>query len=942
VAESVLNFVLMGSDMGASAAMKKVGLAAGEASAASQSGAAKSSAAWAKFTKVAGIALIAFAVESVKMAAEFDKQMELVHTQAGASQQEVDSLKQGVLNLAGATGQGPAKLAEALYHVESVGYRGADALGILKMAAEEATISGANLDDTTYALTSTMKTFGDTGVRGATKDISLLNAIVGQGDMRFQDLNLAIQTGILSTGQTFGVSLQSMGAALDYLTDRGEKADVSSTRLSMGIVLMAAPSKQATKYLTDLHLAGQDVTTAQTAMQQALSASGLTTTKLASDLRKPDGIYVALKDLTDQMHKGGLSANQSGALIAKIFGGARTGKAVMALAENIDGVRQKFDAVGKQAGQFGEAWNATTKTMSFRWHAFTSGLQASMVEFGHTLMPAVSVGMSGFELLGRGIAATGRAIADNLPLVAALGVAYAAINFERIAGRMSDLVLLFEPLRMGALKAADALRTLGGGSMLLGTAGVAALVLSLAGAIRTFADVGNSAASVNKQFTEMTQGMNTGNIDALNKKMAALAPASRSIGSGWQQVGGVLNQLTGGIFGKTILQMGNTTVAAHSAEIALANQKLAVTSLAGEFGISTDRVSQFANEVGINLADGTVTSTQKFEEMYSSLGTLPPQFEAVQSATSDTAKATQDYNNAITNSINLAGGQQGALLQFNSDLMHLKDNLAGASRDLSDNTDEGIKNQQAILKVAGDFSTYMSDLQKSSVPLAQQQLLTAGLTKKFEDQMVQLGWTKQKVDDYLTSIGMTPPTAVTVFSAPGLPDVITGVDMLGISLANIHDKTVTLAINAILNDQGVASSAAQMMLGIGVTTKQLPNGQTATYNSSGTNPLLAGIPTNIGHRARGGLLRGPGTGTSDSIPLWGSAGEFMMNAKATSANLPALAAMNSGGTATTGVGVNITINALDSKSVQQWLTTGGAKQIAIEVRKATGNGLRLN
>lgn len=46
------------------------------------------------------------------------------------------------------------------------------------------------------------------------------------------------------------------------------------------------------------------------------------------------------------------------------------------------------------------------------------------------------------------------------------------------------------------------------------------------------------------------------------------------------------------------------------------------------------------------------------------------------------------------------------------------------------------------------------------------------------------------------------------------------------------------------------------------------------YDSS-----LSGI-TNYPRKATGGLLRGPGTGTSDSIPLWGSNGEFMMRAAA--------------------------------------------------------------
>jgi TP901 family phage tail tape measure protein len=46
--------------------------------------------------------------------------------------------------------------------------------------------------------------------------------------------------------------------------------------------------------------------------------------------------------------------------------------------------------------------------------------------------------------------------------------------------------------------------------------------------------------------------------------------------------------------------------------------------------------------------------------------------------------------------------------------------------------------------------------------------------------------------------------------------------------------------------------------------------------------------------AQGGQIFGPGTGTSDSIPIMASAGEFIVNAKATRENLPLLAAINGG------------------------------------------------
>src|SRR5262249_22648610 len=50
--------------------------------------------------------------------------------------------------------------------------------------------------------------------------------------------------------------------------------------------------------------------------------------------------------------------------------------------------------------------------------------------------------------------------------------------------------------------------------------------------------------------------------------------------------------------------------------------------------------------------------------------------------------------------------------------------------------------------------------------------------------------------------------------------------------------------------------------------------------------------TRIGGDAEGGLITGPGSGTSDSIPRMLSNGEFVVNAAATAANLPLLHSIN--------------------------------------------------
>jgi hypothetical protein len=77
----------------------------------------------------------------------------------------------------------------------------------------------------------------------------------------------------------------------------------------------------------------------------------------------------------------------------------------------------------------------------------------------------------------------------------------------------------------------------------------------------------------------------------------------------------------------------------------------------------------------------------------------------------------------------------------------------------------------------------------------------------------------------------------------------------------LHGKTVTVTINGVKT--GVNAS---------------------TYFQAGP------------HKAGGGLITGPGTGTSDSVPMMGSNGEFVVNAQATRQHRAELEAINSGST----------------------------------------------
>jgi hypothetical protein len=79
------------------------------------------------------------------------------------------------------------------------------------------------------------------------------------------------------------------------------------------------------------------------------------------------------------------------------------------------------------------------------------------------------------------------------------------------------------------------------------------------------------------------------------------------------------------------------------------------------------------------------------------------------------------------------------------------------------------------------------------------------------------------------------------------------------------------------------------LFGTGTTTATVGGSTSLGAGISPTGSDIAGTPF-----APGGLVRGPGTGTSDSILARLSDGEFVVNARATSDNLPLLRALNAG------------------------------------------------
>lgn len=396
--------------------------------------------------------------ESVTAARDFGSAMDLIRNQAGASQSEVESMSKALVDMAGKVGTAPETLATGLYHIESAGIRGSKALDVLTAAAQGAAVGNADLESVTNALIAAVNS-GVKGVDSMTGAMGTLNAIVGSGNMKMEDLTAAIGTGILSTAKTFGVSIQSVGAALGDMTNQGIPAIDAANGIRSAMRLMAAPTSTAAKLLAGI---------------------GLSSTTLAQDMRGPGGLQAAIVDLQDHLSKGtpaavqvmvdsirsaakspqaavkeinkqlgaiglssqqiayamsgdfsriGLTAMQQAALLAHAFGGKQS-QAILTLVGNMDALKASQDAVANGASDFQSAWERTQQDAGFQWEKFTAIVQADAIKIGDKLLPKV---VDGLTMVGGWLDQHGNEIAD------AFG--NAADEAVKIGGAVKDTVV---------------------------------------------------------------------------------------------------------------------------------------------------------------------------------------------------------------------------------------------------------------------------------------------------------------------------------------------------------------------------------------------------------------------------------------------------------------------------------------------------------------------
>lgn len=317
--------------------------------------------------------LAAAGYASIKLATEFQASMTRVQTYAGASAQEVRRQTQNILNNASMLPQGPIKAAEALYHLESIGIRGARALEALKAASIAAGAGQANLTDATTALGGALVA-NIKGAQDAKTAMAGLISIAGQGNMTMQNLTDALGTGLLVKAGNIGISLHEVGAALDVLVDRGIPARRAATYLGTTFALMVAPSQAAKTAAEDL---------------------GVSWEKMGSMLQQPGGLMKVLEMFHERVQAVGQTRGMRD--VMDMFGRSRQSTGIQTLIESfnapVSSYAQKIQQYQASVRQATERMNAYQQTAQFKMHSALSVVEADLIKIGTGAAPAVADAM---------------------------------------------------------------------------------------------------------------------------------------------------------------------------------------------------------------------------------------------------------------------------------------------------------------------------------------------------------------------------------------------------------------------------------------------------------------------------------------------------------------------------------------------------------------------
>lgn len=808
---------------------------------------------------------------AIKSFADFDAKMAQVQTLSHATGSQMASLTTDALNAGQKIGFTAGEVADAETEMIKAGISVSDIIGgALPGALTLAAAGQIDVAQATEIATIAMTQFG---LKGA--DIphvaDLLSAGADKALGSVADLGEALKSGGLVSSQ-FGISLDDTIGTLSAFANAGLIGEVAGTDLRQMLLKLANPSQEAAD---DMKTLGIEVYNSQ-------------------------GKFVGLDGLAGQLQTklGGLSEQQRNSTLATIFGSRAIAGANVLYKEGATGIDnwnkmvndQGFaaqQAAGKMNNLEGdlkklgaaaqtdliETGSGANVTLRDLTQTVTSVVSA----VGHLPQPILDIGL-GFTALVAVTGLVGGGFLTLVPKLAATRVAMSELNItgKSLAvglGKGGGLAIVLTALAAGLANTGSSAELTADG---FEKVDAVAMKLTSGSLNKLFENASNAIVDSTAKTDKFKEALNnsfSGNlfenessaykfIDGLDFGLTHLSDTYKTNEAQFKELGTQLADTAATDlptaqkqFALLAQEAGGNANAFQELFSAMPDYKTKLENLAGAQGITL--ITQQLN----NVAVGKGALAQHLASLSAQGYTLDTQ--NLGAAATDATGEISDLSDAINGFGKAQFDADDAARAFQAAIDDATAALKENGRTLDITTPKGRANSAAledIAKTAIQASSTTLDLGGSATDAASK--LAAGRANYIGAARA-FGETAAQAADAADKMGLIPGNVNTVITTKGLKAAQSDVDVYDAHLRNILPEVTTT-----------------------VTTKHKDIYVAPPHTSGRPNPHTGGLigPNGVSHFATGGgyLAKGPGSGTSDSIPAMISNGEYVNTASTVS------------------------------------------------------------
>lgn len=353
----------------------------------------------------------AFAIQGVRKAAQFQKELTKVNTLVGVSRREIQGYSKDILGLAGSVGIAPGELARALFAVTSAGIKGAEAMDLLRSSSTAAAIGLGDTRDIALAAGAAVTAYGKENLSTAAA-VDIMVGTVEQGNLEASQL-AGVLGRVLGLAAQAGVSFRDAGAFIAAFTRQGVDAAQAVTGLRGTISLLTRrPTEE---------------------MERAFAQMGFTVAEFRKEV-EDDGFISAFQNLVNRANDAGI---QMGRIVPEV--------------EALSGVLSVFASNGESAADIADKIGQSVGTLESRFRAaleqdptiainqMRASMEALQIQIGQYLLPALG---DFAEFLGPRIQRASDWMTDNATEIRAaiLGISVAFRMLTRFGESAADKI----------------------------------------------------------------------------------------------------------------------------------------------------------------------------------------------------------------------------------------------------------------------------------------------------------------------------------------------------------------------------------------------------------------------------------------------------------------------------------------------------------------------